>query len=77
LDTSTLKEVFDSPVNGEDTKMEVDTSSAVKQEGVMKESDESSKIYIAEGNAWKKLMNLLMQLRKVCNQYLSHQIILI
>jgi hypothetical protein len=28
----------------------------------------NSKIITAEGKEWQKLMNLLMQLRKVCNQ---------
>ena len=50
------------------------TSHSIETNGsrVKKENDDiNSKIDVAEGKAWQKLMNLLMQLRKICNQYFS------
>ena len=69
-----MKEVFDSPVNtAQGIKMQVNTSIFAAQEGVNKGKDTSSKADIGEGKAWQKLMNLLLQLRKVCDQYISFQ----
>ena len=51
--------------------MQVNTSIFATQEGVNKEKDTSSKADIGDGKAWQKLMNLLLQLRKVCDQYIS------
>src|SRR5947207_11893072 len=53
--------------------MQVNTSIFAAQEGVNKGKDTSSKADIGEGKAWQKLMNLLLQLRKVCDQYISFQ----
>lgn len=59
------KQDVDKPV-----KTKIESTLYPLESRVKKESDQgNSKIAIDEGKAWQKLMNLLMQLRKVCDQY--------
>jgi hypothetical protein len=77
LDTLTLNEVLNGPVaNGpkdadtsdDSIAFSVSTTSSLE---IKQENSQSSDhdIEPADKKAWQKLMNLLLQLRKVCNQY--------
>ncbi|KNC97563.1 uncharacterized protein SPPG_07036 [Spizellomyces punctatus DAOM BR117] len=63
LDTMTLQEVFSA--THKESSEEVHSASEMKQFEETKAAMEYS--MKAGGNEWKKLMNLLMQLRKCCN----------
>jgi SWI/SNF-related matrix-associated actin-dependent regulator of chromatin subfamily A member 5 len=77
LDTGALNEVFN-PNGQNEIKDEGDTSFdsfeiktsnvSIKKENKFPAITGENKIDTDNGNAWKKLMNLLIQLRKVCNQ---------
>jgi len=81
LDTGALNEVFNASnikneIKEEDTSFDYSFQpvgsdfSHVKMEKDTSISDITSEKIDPETNkAWQKLMNLLMQLRKVCNQY--------
>jgi hypothetical protein len=86
LDHSSLNEVFITPVKQEiddgeklvkkslileDLQAERTSHSIEINKSYVKNENDDTKIDIAEGKAWQKLMNLLMQLRKVCDQYFS------
>jgi SWI/SNF-related matrix-associated actin-dependent regulator of chromatin subfamily A member 5 len=61
LDSSTLNDVFKGTVNTiKDENMLLDIS--VEEDGKSKSANSKDQ------NEWRKLLNLLMQLRKVCNQ---------
>lgn len=77
-----LNDVFNtnvkSEIKEEDTSFDCsfqtdgsDISRIKKEEGTSMSDISEEKIDTENGSAWKKLMNLLMQLRKICNQYLS------
>jgi SWI/SNF-related matrix-associated actin-dependent regulator of chromatin subfamily A member 5 len=79
LDTNTLKDVFDEPVKTEEVKLEVKMEGGKMKNakmgiaegttGEMMDSMTETIERATDGKAWSKLMNLLMQLRKVCDQY--------
>lgn len=80
LDTGALKEVFNTITNGENEVKEeedisLDHSFKTEASDISKTKENKSislhgtnKIDTDKGNEWQKLMNLLIQLRKVCNQ---------
>jgi hypothetical protein len=47
----------------------------MEEDNTSMSDDADQKIGTENSNAWKKLMNLLMQLRKVCNQYPPREIL--
>jgi hypothetical protein len=75
LDNATLRDVFkteDKKVKMEDeVKGEDDLVVAAKERIVKMEDGDGNipKDDSLRGNDWQKLMNLLMQLRKICDQY--------
>jgi SWI/SNF-related matrix-associated actin-dependent regulator of chromatin subfamily A member 5 len=76
LDTATLRDVFNGPVKAED----IDNVKVKKEQTVVKtdyfvdeSTNPSQKIDLADSKSWQKLMNLLIQLRKICNQYIPSQ----
>lgn len=70
LDTSTLKEVFQgSMCEVKKENSSFDFSSNREVQSLTKKEDVSTNSETPAGQAWQKLMNLLMQLRKVCDQY--------
>ena len=83
LDTGALNEVF-TPNTSRENEMKEERDISLDYSFETEKSDISNikenksisihgtnKIDTEKGDAWKKLMNLLIQLRKVCNQYIS------
>jgi SWI/SNF-related matrix-associated actin-dependent regulator of chromatin subfamily A member 5 len=79
LDTGTLKSIFEDREGGVvdegETSFEVEMSKEVESRSKnqnLKLEGGGSENSPTEGKDWQKLMNLLMQLRKICNQYPPH-----
>jgi len=72
LDTSTINDILGGSAKDEDTSFDFTVNKEVKSLGSTKKA--ASEIPVGDtGKDWQKLMNLLMQLRKVCNQYDPHK----
>jgi SWI/SNF-related matrix-associated actin-dependent regulator of chromatin subfamily A member 5 len=77
LDNATLNDVFNASVKPEEDKPVKEEQQLGKrghvnaESKIVKPEESYPQIDLQDGRAWAKLMNLLMQLRKVCDQYSS------
>ena len=81
LDTVALNDVFNGSIKREikeeDSSFDCSLQTVgseisrvkMEEENTSMSDDADQKFGTENSNAWQKLMNLLMQLRKVCNQY--------